>query len=59
MRNRLKGGCWLYAPSPKRWLPARRAALAGEWRVGGLEPARIVYRVPQSGRKDGGKADSM
>src|SRR5882762_8224212 len=39
MRNRLKGGCGLYAPSPWRWLPARRAALAGEWRVGDLEPA--------------------
>ena len=23
------------------WLPARRAALAGEWRVGDLEPARV------------------
>ena len=27
-------------PAGAGWLPARRAALAGEWRVGNLEPAR-------------------
>src|SRR6267154_4871187 len=43
-------GCGLYAPAPKRWLPARRAALAGEWRVGDLEPAGLhfVLRVPRN-----------
>jgi S-formylglutathione hydrolase FrmB len=49
-------GRGLYAQSPERWLPARRAAptfarqssglrvggLAGEWRVGGLNPAMIL-----------------
>ena len=61
-------GCGLYAPSPKRWRPSRRAALAGEWRVGDLQPAGILVavldRVPKIGTvyfqiraKDGSDTD--